>query len=80
MARMHASRYPVEVLSCRGAENPSWGYWRVHGELLTLGFKVAAPTVWEILRDAEIDPGPQRAATTWAQFLRSQAEALLAGD
>jgi transposase InsO family protein len=52
----------------------------VHGELLTLGIKVAASTVWEILREAGIDPAPGRAATTWAQFLRSQAEALLAAD
>ena len=62
------------------AENPSWGYRRVHGELLTLGVKVAASTVWEILREAGIDPAPDRAATTWADFLRSQAEALLAAD
>jgi transposase InsO family protein len=61
-------------------ENPSWGYRRVHGELLTLGVKVAASTVWEILREAGIDPAPDRAATTWTQFLRSQAEALLAAD
>jgi putative transposase len=61
-------------------ENPSWGYRRVHGELLTLGVKVAASTVWAILREAGIDPAPDRAATTWAQFLRSQAEALLAAD
>ena len=27
------------------AESPSWGYRRVHGELLTLGVKVAASTV-----------------------------------
>jgi transposase InsO family protein len=62
------------------AKNPSWGYRRVHGELLTRGIKVAASTIWEILRAAGIDPAPQRAATTWTQFLRSQAEALLAAD
>src|SRR3954470_4924674 len=62
------------------AENPSWGYRRVHGELLTLGITVAASTVWEILREAGIDPAPDRAATTWTQFLRSQADALLAAD
>jgi transposase InsO family protein len=62
------------------AENPSWGYRRVHGELLTLGITVAASTVWKILREAGIDPAPDRAATTWVQFLRSQADALLAAD
>jgi putative transposase len=62
------------------ADNPSWGYRRVHGELLTLGIKVAASTVWEILHDAGVDPAPDRAVTTWAQFLRSQADALLAAD
>jgi putative transposase len=61
-------------------ENPQWGYRRVHGELLVLGVKVAASTVWEILQDAGIDPAPDRASSTWAGFLRSQAEALLACD
>jgi putative transposase len=52
----------------------------VHGELLVLGVKVAASTVWEILHDAGIDPAPERSSTTWAGFLRSQAGALLACD
>ncbi len=61
-------------------ENTGWGYRRVHGELLTLGIRVAPSTVWEMLREAGIDPAPDRAATTWAAFLRSQAQALLAAD
>jgi len=42
--------------------------------------KVAASMVWEMLRAAGVDPAPDRAVTTWARFLRSQAEALLAAD
>jgi putative transposase len=61
-------------------ENPSWGYRRLHGELLVLGVKVAASTVWEMLKEAGIDPAPERACSTWAAFLRSQADALLACD
>jgi putative transposase len=61
-------------------ENPSWGYPRIHGELLVLGIKIAASTVWEILHDAGIDPAPGRTSTSWASFLRSQAGALLACD
>lgn len=61
-------------------ENLTWGYRRLHGELLVLGVKVAASTVWEILRDAGIPPAPERTSSTWADFLRSQADAFLACD
>ncbi|MFF1359657.1 integrase core domain-containing protein [Streptomyces sp. NPDC058297] len=61
-------------------ENPSWGYRRVHGELTTLGVQIDASTVWEILTSEGLAPAPDRAATTWADFLRSQADTLLACD
>ncbi|WP_231648002.1 IS481 family transposase [Saccharothrix sp. NRRL B-16348] len=61
-------------------ENPTWGYRRIHGELLVLGIKIAASTVWQILQDAGADPAPERTTTTWSAFLRSQADALLACD
>jgi putative transposase len=61
-------------------ENSSWGYRRIHGELLVLGVKVAASTVWEILNDAGIDPAPDRTSNGWTMFLRSQAQAILAAD
>jgi putative transposase len=61
-------------------ENPQWGHCRIHGELAMLGVKVAASTVWEILKAEGIDPAPDRAATTWSAFLRSQTEAILACD
>ena len=61
-------------------ENRSWGYRRIHGELTALGIKVAASTVWEILKEHGVEPAPGRAQATWATFLRSQAEALLACD
>jgi pimeloyl-ACP methyl ester carboxylesterase len=61
-------------------ENPSWGYRRRHGELLVLGIKVAASTVWKMLKEAGINPAPERACSTWADFLRSQVDALLACD
>jgi putative transposase len=61
-------------------ENPCWGYRRVHGELAALGIKLAPSTVWEILKDAGIDPVPGRQRQTWTAFLRSQAHAILAAD
>jgi transposase InsO family protein len=61
-------------------ENSNWGYRRIHGELLVLGVKVAASTVWEILKEAGVDPTPQRTSSTWAAFLNSQAHAVIAAD
>ena len=61
-------------------ENESWGYRRIHGELAGLGITVAPSTVWEILKNAGIDPAPRRDGPGWAEFLRSQAQGILALD
>ncbi len=79
--RRPATRRNIKALVLRLArENPGWGYRRIHGELAGLGVKIAASTVWEILKKAGMDPAPRRTAPTWPQFLRSQAEAILACD
>jgi len=76
-----ATRRNIKALVLRLArENPSWGYRRIHGELAGLGVKIAASTAWEILKNAGIDPAPRRTGPTWSQFLRSQADAILACD
>jgi putative transposase len=63
-------------------ENPTWGYRRIHGELCRLGYKgrIGASTVWTILHCAGIDPAPTRSAVSWRQFLRAQANGVLAVD
>jgi putative transposase len=40
----------------------------------------APSTVWQILKDAGIDPAPRRDGPGWLQFLRSQAQGILALD
>jgi putative transposase len=76
-----ATRRNVRALVLRLArENTERGYRRIHGELAGLGVKIAASTVWEILKKAGIDPAPRRSVPAWPQFLRSQAEAILACD
>jgi len=76
-----ATRRNVRALVLRLArENPGWGYRRIHGELAGLGVKIAASTAWEILKKAGIEPVPRRTGPTWSQFLRSQAETILACD
>ena len=61
-------------------ENPAWGYRRVQGELVGLGIKLAASTVWTILKDAGIEPSPRRQDPSWAEFLRAQAASILECD
>jgi putative transposase len=75
------TRRNIRALVLRLArENPEWGYRRIHGELAGLGVQIAASTVWEILKNAGIGPAPRRTGPTWSQFLRSQADAILACD
>ena len=59
---------------------PALGYRRIHGELTGLGYKLAPSTVWQILKDAGIDPAPTRSGHAWRAFLEAQAKTILAVD
>jgi transposase InsO family protein len=61
-------------------ENPSWGYFRIRGELLKLGHTVAATTIRSVLLRAKISPSPRRAELSWKQFLAAHAQTLVAAD
>jgi putative transposase len=61
-------------------ENPRWGYQRIHGELLLLGWRVSASSIRRVLRAHGVDPAPRRAQTSWRSFLRRQAVGILACD
>ena len=75
------TRRNIQALVLRLArENPGWGYRRIHAGLAGLGVKVAASTVREILKKAGTGPAPRRSGLAWPQFLRSQAEPILACD
>jgi putative transposase len=62
------------------AENPSWGYKRIQGELVALGMPLSASSVWNILHRHGIDPAPRRASVSWREFLRQQAAVILECD
>jgi putative transposase len=61
-------------------ENPAWGYQRIAGELLKLGFRISPSTVRRLLAAAGLEPAPRRQAVSWPAFLRRQAASLLACD
>jgi putative transposase len=69
-----------ELVLRMARENPTWGYRRIHGELVGLGITLAPSTVWSILRRHGIEPAPRRAELSWSQFLRAQASAIVACD
>ena len=61
-------------------ENSTWGYRRIHGELLGMDIMLAPSSVWAILKRHGIDPSPTRSGPTWNEFLQAQAATLLACD
>jgi hypothetical protein len=62
-------------------ENRTWGYQRIQGELLKLGYQVSASTIRRVLRALRIPPAPKRHTDmSWRQFLQAQAATTLAMD
>jgi putative transposase len=76
--RVHQNIARLVVRMAR--ENENRGYRRTAGELAAIGIRVAPSTVWEILKRRGLEPAPRREGPGWAEFLRSQAQAIVALD
>ena len=70
----------VELICRLARENPRWGYLRIVGELKKLGVTVSKASVATVLRRHGLPPALRRQGPSWAEFLRAQAQVILATD
>ncbi len=62
-------------------ENPRWGYGKIEGEMLKLGFKLSQTTIRNILNRHGIVPAPVRNGSIgWQHLMKHYKEQILACD
>lgn len=70
-----------ELILRMARANRSWGYTRIQGALQNLGHEIGRGTIAKVLKEAGVDPAPDRQKkTTWKEFLRAHWEVLAAAD
>ncbi len=78
--RPKVSREVRELVLRLALENPRWGYQRLAGELHGLGVLISATSVRRILIEAGLGPAGARNGVSWREFVRSQAQSIIACD
>jgi putative transposase len=61
-------------------ENARWGYEKIQGELLKLGYKLSVSSVRNILKRHRITPSPQRSTGSWRSLMKHYRDQILACD
>jgi putative transposase len=70
-------RPALRKLILKIARETGWGYTRVLGEVRKLtNQKISRQSVANIMREADLDPGPKRGEKTWDEFVKIHAKSL----
>ena len=70
-----------ELILKMARENRSWGYTRLQGALANLRHEIGRGTIAKVLKEAGLDPSPdRRKGMTWKEFLRIHGNTLAATD
>jgi hypothetical protein len=78
--RPRVSREVRELILRLARENPRWGYRRIAGELIGLGILISPSSVRNIMVGAGVGPSGQRGGISWREFIRGQAQSMIACD
>jgi hypothetical protein len=71
----------LEALIVRLAkENQRWGYEKIQGVLLKIGYRLSASSVRNTLKRHGVTPVPQRSTGLWPTFLGHYKDQILASD
>lgn len=69
------------LILCLAKENPRWGYGKIEGELIKLGFTVSRTTIQKTLRRHNILPAPVRGGSIgWRHLISHYKQQILATD
>ena len=69
-----------ELIVRLAKENSHWGYNKIQGELLKLGYKLCTSSVRNILKQHRVTPAPKRSSGSWRSFLGHYKDQILACD
>jgi putative transposase len=70
-----------DLILSMAAQNRSWGYTHLQGALQNLGHEIGRGTIARVLKEAGVEPAPERERkTTWKEFLRTHWDVLAPAD
>jgi len=61
-------------------ENQRWGYEKIQGELLKIGYRLSVSSVGNTLKLHAVTPVSQRSTGSWRTFLGQSKDQILASD